>query len=572
MNDEVLINKDDLETIDNNMIYLSNNLDNVTANVSQIEGRLDQVSRDFSSLQDNIKQTVMETQRTTLVLNAKQTIMLLRQEYDRKYRYRDEIRRKVKGLIKAQDINVLKRETISLIGEEAIINSPNYWLTPALLALCSWYIDDQEGAKKYLQEALKQDAETTALLMCFIHIRAKRMATATKWLYRYLGMQNPMLIDGKIVLIFEAITSGIFDSEMQKICLDTFNEWIRVLNQYPEYKNKQYSKWENKFTSYQEKSQVDGNPYVDKFVENKIEFNNKMKRVAAIDLIMEDFKEIMNKDSSKKEITNDKIDKLLDLLIYNCDREERELHNSIVMNEYIIKSNGDVMNAKKAYENDLDFLNDYQDFYTHVTNIALCYQQDRYSINTIKMAIAFSKEIILKVYQKVINLDRAKQNEVKILIEDYQGVTTDGSNERELVKEMNSSLDKKFFNEVYSPKLLGLNNIISFIILILLIIFCHKYWLILLLGIVFVLIYNGVIIYKRYRERQVKIGQLNEIKKDHTIVLLNTIAEIVDGYFMIEDKIAINKNFISYLNGLNYQDYFTKTSDDNYRNILQEEH
>ena len=75
--------------------------------------------------------------------------------------------------------------------------------------------------------------------------------------------------------------------------------------------------------------------------------------------IIKDFKEIMNRDSSKKEMTNDKIDKLLDLLIFSCDREEKELHNSIAMNEYIIKSDGDVMNAKKAYENDQDFLNDY---------------------------------------------------------------------------------------------------------------------------------------------------------------------------------------------------------------------
>jgi len=572
MNDEVLINKKDLETLDSNMTYLSDNLDNVTQNVNKIEGRLNQVSNEFNSLQDNIKQTVLHTHRTTLVLNAKQTIMLLRQEYDRKYRYRDEIRRKIKGLIKAVDINKLKRETIEMIGQESIVNSPDYWLTPALLALCSWYTNDKESAYKYLQSALKQDAETTALLLCFIHIRAGRYITATKWLNRYLGMQNPTSIDGKIILIFDAITSGIFNLEMQEICLNRFEEWIKTLNEQSIYKDKQLDKWQKKFMVYQSEKTNNTNPYIDKFVLEKELFNNHLKQVTAISTIREDFQKIINKTLPRNEIKNDKIDKLLDILIYNCDREERQLHDSIVMNEYIISCDGNVTDATNKYEQDQNSLNDYQDFYTHITNIALNYDSKKYSPNTVKVAVAFSKKIIMTAYQNVNKLNNNQFNKLTIKIEDYQGVTDRGRNERELVEELLKSLDEKFHKEVYTPKLIGLSNIISFIIAILIIIIAYKYLLILAICLGSILVYNAVIIYKVNHERQKKIAKLNELKKDRVIVLLNILAEIVDGYFLVEDKIRESQDFITYLNSLNYRDYFTKTIDNNYRNILWEEH
>ena len=569
MNDEVLINKEDLETIDNNMTYLSDNLDRVTNNINQMEGRLNQVSSEFSSLQDNLKKTVMETQRTTLVLNAKQTIMLLRQEYDRKYRYRDDIRRKVKGLIQAGDINKLKKSTLEMIGEEAIINSPDYWLTPALLALCSWYLSDKESANKYLQEALKRDAENTSLLLCLIHIRAARYQTATRWLTRYLGMQTPTSIDGKIAIVFEAITQGIFNQEMQELCLSRFEEWQKVLNENDSYKSQQLEKWHQKLKTYY-KDRREQNPYINKFVQEKDIINNQYCQLNAIKIIKEDFQNIITRPVLKLETTSSLIDKLLDILIYNCDKEEWQLHNSIAMNEYIIKCDGNVDEAIQKYENNQDILNQYHDFYTHITNIALNSTNQEYSPNTIKMAMAFSKELIISAYQMVSNLDKNNHQTLTIKIEDFVGITENGSNERELVNEVMTFLDNKYHKEIYTPKLINLKNILTFVVAILLIIFCNKYLLILTVGLLTIAGYNVFTIYKVSQERKKKLNQLASIKKDYLIVLLNVLAEIVDAHFDYQDKLEEYQEFLAYLQNLNYRDYFAKTSDNKYRNILKE--
>lgn len=569
MNNEVLINKEDLETIDNNMTYLSDNLDIVTNNINQMEGRLNQVSSEFSSLQNNLKKTVMETQRTTLVLNAKQTIMLLRQEYDRKYRYRDDIRRKVKGLIQAGDINKLRKSTLEMIGEEAIVNSPDYWLTPALLALCSWYLSDKESAHNYLQEALKRDAETTSLLLCLIHIRAARYQTATKWLTRYLGMQTPTSIDGKIAIVFEAITQGIFNQEMQELCLSRFEEWQTVLNENASYKSKQLEKWQQKFQTYHQ-GISDKNPYTNKFIQEKDVINNQDLQLSALEIIKEDFQNIINKPVLKIENTSTIIDRLLDILIYNCDKEEWQLHNSLAMNEYIVKCDGNVDKAIKKYENTQDILNQYHDFYTHITNIALNNTEQEYSPNTIKMAMAFSKELIISAYQTITIFNKNEPKTFTIKIEEYTGTTENGSNERELVSDVMKFIDNKYHHEIYTPKLINFKNILTFILAVLLIIFCNKYVLVLVIGLLPIAGYNLFTIYKVYQERKRKLGQLANIKKDYIIILLNVLAEIVDAHFNYQDKFKEYQEFLAYLQNLNYRDYFTKTSDNNYRNILKE--
>lgn len=569
MSDEILINREDLETIDDNMTYLSDNLDRVTNNINQMEGRLNQVSSEFSSLQDDLKKTVMETQRTTLVLNAKQTIMLLRQEYDRKYRYRDDIRRKVKGLIQAGDINKLKKSTLEIIGEEAIINSPDYWLTPALLALCSWYLSDKESANNYLQEALKRDAETTSLLLCLIHIRAARYQTATKWLTRYLGMQTPTSIDGKIVIVFEAITQGIFNQEMQELCLSRFEEWQKILNENANYKTQQLEKWQQKLKTYY-KERKEQNPYINKFVQESEIINNQYCQLNAIQVIKEDFQNIINTPVLKQETTSSVIDKLLDILIYNCDKEEWQLHNSLAMNEYIVKCDGNVDEAIQKYENNQDILNQYHDFYTHITNIALNNTNQVYSPNTIKMALAFSKELIISAYEMANNFKKNNHQILTIKIEDFVGTTENGSNERELVNQVMNFLDNKYHKEIYTPKLINLKNILTFIIAILLIIFCNKYLLILAVGLLTIAGYNAFTIYKVYRERNKKLSQLADIKKDYIIVLLNILAEIVDTHFEYQDRLQDYQEFLTYVQNLNYRDYFAKTSDNNYRNVLKE--
>ncbi len=572
MNNEVLINRDDLETIDSNMNYLSNNLDNVTANMNQMENRLNQVSNEFSSLQDSIKKTVLDTQRTALVLNAKQTIMLLQNEYDRKYRRRDDIRSRVLGIIQAVDVNKLKRDTIEMISEESIVNNSDYWLTYSLLALSSWYLNDRESADNYLKKALQKDAEATSLLLCLIHLRANRNDTAIRWLNQYLGMQDPTKIDGKIALVFEAITSGIFNKEMQDICLNRFEEWLHVLNNNLEYRTKEVTRWGNEFKTYQTNKRLEEYPYINKFVVEKDIFVDMSNKISSVSGIAEHFKDVMSSILPHKEEFVEKIDELIKRLIFNFDKEERDLANSLAMNEYIIKYDGNIEEATLKYNNDEDFLNSYCDFYKHITNIALSHEKKEYSPNTIKMAMALSKDIIVMAYNNYVSLkENLNNNKFTIKLNDYEGITSNGENEKELIDEVNNMLDKKFYKEIYNPKIIGVWNVLSIVLLCVVIIYGNVIPFLGIVCFIMVVIYNVVTLYKRSKERKKKQEMLLKLKEDYRETLCNVIAEIVDNYFIVIDKINEDEDFVTYVKSLKYTDYFAKTIDNKYRNIITED-
>ena len=48
------------------------------------------------------------------------------------------MRNKAKGIIQADDIGIVRKETISNLSEEVMIATPGYWLAPCLVALSAW--------------------------------------------------------------------------------------------------------------------------------------------------------------------------------------------------------------------------------------------------------------------------------------------------------------------------------------------------------------------------------------------------------------------------------------------------
>ena len=247
-----------LNTVEEAVSYLSNNINQVTYDVNNINTQFDTVQNQVNNMQTNVKsleneiRTFMKEMKETAVINnAKQSIMLSQMEYDKKYKQRDDVRRRTLGLLPSIDINLIKKETVETISEDIIVSNPDYWLAPALVAICHWYGNNKEFAELALKKALDRSVEKTSLLFFLIHLRANRYKTATAWLNKYLKLQDPTNMDCKIVLLVDALCSGIFNQEMVDLMLNQIDKWKTVLNNYPQYQNSQIPKWENYFKEQQ---------------------------------------------------------------------------------------------------------------------------------------------------------------------------------------------------------------------------------------------------------------------------------------------------------------------------------
>lgn len=564
-----------LSVLENNLQVLAKNIGTVSQNVNIVNGQIDTVQgqvdtmkNEVKSLEEEIKNFMLEIKQGTVVSNARQTILMTESEYNKKYGHRDEVRRRVNGLLQSIDIQAIKKTTVENISEETIINNPDYWLAPALVSLCAWYINNKDLAEKALKEAMNRDDEKTSLLFCLVHLRANRIDTSLKWLNRYLSMQNPTKMESKIITILDAITSGVFGVTAKKKCLEKVNEWILELNSYSEFKNIQIDRWERFFR--EKLISIDENefPYIMKHVEESNSIKDIIEISRTQENILNDFQNIMNENQYLSTSNTNKIDEILHMLVFNYDKEELILKRDIQKNKHIIEENGDMAKALKEFEKTSIALEDENNFYNHITNIAIAKNTIVANLNTKKLAISLSKNFIIEGYNKISNINSPDMlPDLNIIIDEWCGLTKNGNNEEELQKNLDNHLEDKFHDEVYSDHLFNTKMLFAIILGVILIFGSIILKQPILAAIIFavVLIYNIVEFLNAYSKREAKVKQLNELKKQHKTLLSNIIAEIVDYYFIYKDNIKTKEAFFNYINSFNYENYIDINSS---RNII----
>ena len=303
--------------IEDNLGQLAKNIGNVSINVDQVDTKVNKVTDSVKTIEDEIKNFMVEIRGTTIVSNAKQSIMMSQEELNKQYGHYDNVRRKINGIFQATDINAVRKSTIENISEQVIIDTPNYWLAPALVSLCAWLTDNHDLATRALKEAMNRDDEKTSLLFCLIHLRANRYDTALKWLTRYLEMQDPAKMESKIITVLDAITNGSFGVDAKEICLQKIESWIQELSSQPGYKEIQVDRWTTYINSLINPKTNDDFDFIAKYTSeldrvNKILAVSNSRRNILIEL-----KNIIKEEQNLNVSTTNQIDKLINMLVFN---------------------------------------------------------------------------------------------------------------------------------------------------------------------------------------------------------------------------------------------------------------
>ncbi len=537
----------------------------VNSNVNAME----KVSSDVSVLQDEMKKSLLDNKKNTVLLNARQSLMMLQNEYDKKYSHRDYIRRKVLGILQAGDMNTVKSSTMETIGEEALINNPDYWLAPALLALSAWYNNDKEKAQRGITEAIHRNAEMTSLLLCFIHLRANRINTATKWLNKYLDMQVPREIDSKISLIIDALTSGIFPYKMQTLVVQKIDHWLEDLNNYNEYKDiyqKQLDFWNNYIKDVKVNIEDNRYTYFEEYVKDgkaKLSFISNLNNIESIN---DKFEEILNKNAVIEDNYIEKIDKIITRLIFSHDDNEEELRREMFKNQCLIDTYGDDTKATEIFQKKGEFVRNYNDLYSHLTRIAI--NDETVYNDSKKFAMSLLGFFITTAYQDILKYDNIVNEEKKEIVFDSMTLETlDGSNEKELLDIVYKDKETIYTDYVKAYPLISFINILSCVGIVIGIVLCFKSFILGIAIILGLLGYNGYIIFERYKKQKAKRQYVDKFKKNSKIIVLNILAEIVDYHFSLEDIKEETNKFINMISNLNPQDYIKKDASNTNRNI-----
>ena len=259
-------------------------------------------------------------------------------------------------------------------------------------------------------------------------------------------------------------------------------------------------------------------------------------------------------------------DIMLNDLITNYDKDEYEIRKEIIKNKLIIEENGNLDRAYKRLEQEAKGYEGNKNLYQYLSDIAINPSKYNCLLTTRKFAISESKNTILKVLSET-NKEEADPD-IKFEILGWEGITKDGSNDKQLRAAMFNHVDSKYHDEVYQDKYLSMKSIMGLTIVLIGVICGIVLNPIAFLASLVGLVICGIDWKTVYDNRSTKLKQIKELKKMMNIMLNNTIAQVIDYKKAIDEGNKSYNELKTFLESLNSNQFILRTNDDTERKVI----
>lgn len=540
-----------LDVIEKNLGAVANELTGVITNVSNVNNQVNKVEEKVANLNDEVKNLMKEIRETTIITNARQSIMYNNEQMEKKYGYYDRVRRTTESLIDAIENSNISRSALLNLKQDLLLNNPNYWLSNALAALTSWLLNDKENTEKELGNALKKDEKKTSIFFCLVNLKVGRTSTSLNWLTKYLGTQNPLRLDKDFVTILDLVATGAFGNEAKNKVLDKINTWFHRLNSEPQIKEKQVNTWFKYITEKEEDNVT--LTQLSKYSKDISILENNLHLTSSYVPMLNELKEIIGYDFSNK-----RIEEILNNLIYDYEEKEQSYQKDNLRNQLLITCNGNREEAERLFQKQQTVYDSQDDLISLLTNIVINKELYKVADETQKIALSLVKEYIIAAYER-------KQNAINkepfnITIGTFITKTKDGKNKEEIIEELELYLKNQFNEEdkdlIILLLLINIIGIIGIFITLNSRILSTILILILVLG-------NGILFYKLNNRSKLRTREKNKLRTNITNDLERILAETIDYNNILEEDASDYQSLINYLNTLNVTNYMNSNNERN---------
>lgn len=341
----------DLSPVVSRLVSLENQLDSSVADlqvgIGRIHQDLDTTSAELRELKAAFDEYVMTAQRTANVQRSETKVGSLKAELDRQFGHYAVVRRSSVGLLQAFDIGNVTNEIASAVSEELMIESPRYWLAPALVALAAWSRDDKEIAEKSIDAAFSRSPEKTSLFFALVLRRQNREEASVRWLRHYFSALDPTALTREFAVILEAAAQNGFGPAGSAVCLEMLTRWNTELRARTEVVDAQIAKWVDELEVH--RGRVDPDQYAALAYTSPQwpEVRAQLESAAALPSMIEDYTQVREFDAPRSKIIEDHLDDLLEQLVTEYDEEELPLRRDVAYHEAVIDEAGDLPRAEK---------------------------------------------------------------------------------------------------------------------------------------------------------------------------------------------------------------------------------
>lgn len=438
---------DNQKKIVKNQKIIANSLDEakkaieqVSLKVGAVEGRVvtvdDKVAGVASELADlarEFNEFVGAQRRANRLGVAETRVVKIRQEIEKRFGHYDRVRRAVIGILQATDLGIIRENTMRTASENLMIETPGYWLAPALVALSAWICDERELADKALREAIDRDDEKTCMFFALVCRRADRKPSSVKWVRRYLDNQSANDMNAHAAVLIDAFSNGLFGPDVEHGVTECINGWIEELEAQPGFTDHQRNQWRSAFMLKVEPVRDSEYPTMAQASPTWPALKASLERAKLHREVFGYLDGVFSKKTDPSALKTKMDDLLLDLSS-RYDGEEADLRRKEQVENLVIKYEGDEGRAVAEADEEGKVFDERKDFSRVLVDMSMRPQVAGVSADAQKYAIALSHEWVEDAYlhMKAEN-DQQIPAQIDIEHDGWKGSTADGRNEAELV-------------------------------------------------------------------------------------------------------------------------------------------
>jgi len=453
MADEYKISWANLQFIEKSLSNLSSSIDYVDSRVNQVDNNVKIVYDKVEELANEFREYVEMQTLANRKAEAKLNLSSIRDKLKDKFGHYDVVRRTATGILQANDLAIVKSEMLSNITEKQMIETPDYWLTPCLVALAAWINDDKELAERALAEGIRRNDEKTSLFFGLICRRIERESSSLKWLARYLEVQDEEKLDRKAVIVLDAFASGLLGNDTENFVYKQIQKWMSNLEVKPGFTERQLDNWKNAINSKRVPLKSGLYPYLEKYSHTWSNLEGILEGANLNNDLYEYFRGIFSKKEETRTLKNE-LDKILDSLVTEFDEEELPLKREEQFEELVVKYNGSERRANAQMVLEKNVYNDYRDFMQLLTDASMNPENSKSSIITQKFATALSRNNIVTAFNDVTAQNRMNvPYEIEINVDTFNDKTQDGEDEEEVLNRFENLVEQEKQTDLSKLKL-----------------------------------------------------------------------------------------------------------------------
>ena len=571
MSDRV-IEQADLRTIEHNLGAIHNDLQTLDSNVGAVNSNIKVVYDEIGSLAKEFHDFVSVQQRANRLNQAETRLVKIRQELEKKYGHYDIVRRTTTGILQADDIGIVKKDTISNATEELMISTPGYWLAPCLVALAAWINDQPELAEKAIKEGIKRNDEKTSLFFALICRRADRKEACLKWTQRYLANQDEENLDRKTIIVLDAFASGLFGADTEGVISRQMNEWLQHLEEKPGFTEKQTQQWSEAINLKRKPIDTSSYTYLRKYSKTWPVLEDILEGAHLHAEMLEYLIGIFEQKVSTATV-REQLDDILDSLVTDFDDEELPLRKEEKFEQFIVDFRGEESRARQNMNVEQTAFETHKDFTQLLTDAAMKPETAHSSVSTQKFAFALSRDWVMNAYNDVVAQNRMKiPNEIEINVDTFNDTTVDGQNENELLERFSTLVSSERDAELATCVMSSFEQFCLYggiavgVIGLVMLLFGNKF-----LGLIAVIAGVGMVLNHFSKKKDIEnkrqnIAERYEKKRSSgSEIIRATLAEVVDFRIEFADKDSESEQVIDFLEQLSPDQYVRKLATSNRR-------